>query len=107
MFFCIIFFFRYMPFYHHNSLSTFLYFANTDNEYRLGAFKIQSHLMFFDTAHNSTRTVLDTLRGAFAETARKMWAYIRCMPQTKRPRHNLIIRKCNIILDCGLGRVKG
>ena len=57
-----------------------------------GAFKIQSHLMYFDTEHNSTRTVLATLHGAFAETATKMWAYIRCMPQSKRPRSSLVIR---------------
>ncbi|KAG6001439.1 hypothetical protein E4U21_004328 [Claviceps maximensis] len=43
----------------------------------LSAFKIQSHLMFFDTAHNSTTTVLGSLRHAFQETARKMVAYIR------------------------------
>ncbi len=37
--------------------------------------------MFYDTAHNSTATVLQSLHGAFCETARKMWAYIRCLPR--------------------------
>lgn len=49
--------------------------------------------MFFDTTHNSTRKVLDSLRGAFCETASKMWAYIRCLPRPKRPGSGLVIRK--------------
>lgn len=59
----------------------------------LNAFKIQSHLMFFDTAHNTTRTVLASLHGAFAETAEKMWAYIRCMPKTKKPKPKVVTSK--------------
>ncbi|EXV02575.1 telomerase ribonucleoprotein complex - RNA binding domain protein [Metarhizium robertsii] len=58
----------------------------------INAFKIQSHLMFFDTSHNAPRTVLDSLRGAFAETARKMWAYIRCLPKGRQPSTALITR---------------
>ncbi|TWU77862.1 hypothetical protein ED733_003460 [Metarhizium rileyi] len=58
----------------------------------LNAFKIQSHLMFFDTSHNATRTVLHSLRVAFGETARKMWAYIRCLPNRRQPSTNLITR---------------
>lgn len=57
------------------------------------AFKIQSHLMFFDTAHNSLAKVLASLRGAFRETAAKMWAYVRCLPRPKRPDSGLIARK--------------
>ncbi|KAG5926155.1 hypothetical protein E4U42_003572 [Claviceps africana] len=57
----------------------------------LNAFKIQSHLMFFDTAHNSTSTVLESLRHAFYETARKMVAYIRCLARARRPRPSLVI----------------
>lgn len=49
--------------------------------------------MYFDTNHNSTRTVLETLRGVFSETARKMWAYVRHMPKAQKPRASLIIRK--------------
>jgi len=48
--------------------------------------------MFYDTAHNSTATVLQSLHGAFCETARKMWAYIRCLPRHQQPDANLIIR---------------
>lgn len=45
----------------------------------LGAFKLQAHLMFFDTRHNATRTVLQNLRDALVETAAKAWAYARCL----------------------------
>ncbi|CAM1506740.1 Fc.00g063810.m01.CDS01 [Cosmosporella sp. VM-42] len=65
----------------------------------LNAFKIQSHLMFFDTAHNSTRTVLDSLHGAFCETASKMWAYIRCLPKPQQPSSDLIIRTITKVTD--------
>ncbi|KAF4455059.1 telomerase reverse transcriptase [Fusarium austroafricanum] len=58
----------------------------------LNAFKIQSHLMFYDTSHNSIRTVLASLRGAFVETASKMWAYLRCLGQTKQPGNEIILR---------------
>lgn len=49
--------------------------------------------MYFDTSHNSYRTVLNTLYEAFRETANKMWAYIRCLPKPKQPRNSLVIRK--------------
>ncbi|GAB0139569.1 hypothetical protein EsHS_00000218 [Epichloe bromicola] len=62
----------------------------------LNAFKIQSHLMFFDTAHNTTSTVLKSLRHAFCETARKMVAYVRCFSKMRRPRAGLIIRESPI-----------
>lgn len=45
----------------------------------LNAFKLQAHLMFYDTRHNATRTVLQSLRDALAETAAKAWAYARCL----------------------------
>lgn len=51
----------------------------------LNAFKIQSHLMFFDTKHNSSHTVMRNLRDALVETASKTWAYARCLSATKRP----------------------
>lgn len=44
----------------------------------LNAFKLQAHLMFFDTRHNAPRTVLQNLRDALTETAAKAWAYARC-----------------------------
>lgn len=49
--------------------------------------------MFYDTAHNSTATVLRSLHGAFCETARKMWAYVRCLPRPQRPSAGLITRE--------------
>lgn len=65
----------------------------------LNAFKIQSHLMFFDTTHNSTRTVLQSLHGAFCETATKMWAYIRCLAKARQPSSNIIIRTISKLVD--------
>ncbi|KOS16795.1 Telomerase reverse transcriptase [Escovopsis weberi] len=56
----------------------------------LHAFGLQSHAMFFDTKHNSKATVLRSLRGAFFETAQKMWAYLRCLPAARRPNEKLI-----------------
>lgn len=45
----------------------------------INAFKIQSHLMFFDTSHNTRHAVLANVYTAFVETATKMWAYARCL----------------------------
>lgn len=50
--------------------------------------------MFFDTSYNSRRTTLRNLHGAFTETANKMWAYARCMPQARRPSAQLTIGAC-------------
>jgi hypothetical protein len=57
----------------------------------LDAFKIQSHLMFFDTGLNSATTMLRNIQRAFTETATKMWAYARCLPVLKQPPAKLII----------------
>ncbi|KAK8142011.1 hypothetical protein G3M48_009476, partial [Beauveria asiatica] len=54
------------------------------------AFMIQSHLMFYDTSHNSRTTVLETLRAAFRQTALKMWAYMRSLHRTSRLRPGLV-----------------
>ncbi|CAN8099264.1 unnamed protein product [Discula destructiva] len=51
----------------------------------LNAFKIQSHIMFFDAGHNAGPTVLRNLRDALVETATKAWAYARCLAAAKRP----------------------
>lgn len=45
----------------------------------LNAFKLQAHLMFFDTRHNTPRIVHQNLRNALTETAAKAWAYTRCI----------------------------
>ncbi|KJZ73514.1 hypothetical protein HIM_07070 [Hirsutella minnesotensis 3608] len=57
----------------------------------IDAFKIQSHVIFFDTSHNSRASVLQSLENAFCESSRKMWAYIRCLPKSKRPSSVLVI----------------
>ncbi|TLS29587.1 hypothetical protein PpBr36_01137 [Pyricularia pennisetigena] len=65
----------------------------------LNAFKIQSHLMFFDSTHNSRPTVLANLFGALAETAKKMWAYARAMPQRRRPRTHVVLQTITTLVD--------
>ncbi|KAL7935257.1 hypothetical protein V8C35DRAFT_298970 [Trichoderma chlorosporum] len=65
----------------------------------LNSFKYQSHLMFFDTDHNSVDTVLGSLRGAFSETALKMWAYLRCLSTSARLTANLIIGTIKKVVD--------
>jgi telomerase reverse transcriptase len=57
----------------------------------LNAFKIQSHLMFFDTAVNSAVTTLNNLFDAFSEAATKMWAYTRCLQIARQPSPKLVI----------------
>ncbi|KAK1782090.1 Telomerase ribonucleoprotein complex RNA binding domain-containing protein [Copromyces sp. CBS 386.78] len=61
----------------------------------LNAFKIQSHLLFFDTTHNSFFTTLRNLHSAFVETAVKMWAHARCLStsttQKRKPSTSLVI----------------
>ncbi|KAF5026551.1 hypothetical protein F66182_1340 [Fusarium sp. NRRL 66182] len=65
----------------------------------LNAFEIQSHLMFYDTSHNSTRTVLTSLQGAFSETANKMWAYLRCLGKTQHPSSGMILATITKVID--------
>ncbi|KAJ0365723.1 hypothetical protein COL154_004303 [Colletotrichum chrysophilum] len=65
----------------------------------LNAFKIQSHLMFYDTRHNTLETVFCNLHKAFTETAEKMLAYWRCLPAAKRPRSRMLTQTINRIID--------
>ncbi|KAH0423512.1 telomerase reverse transcriptase [Colletotrichum camelliae] len=65
----------------------------------LNAFKIQSHLMFYDTRHNTLETVFSNLHKAFTETAEKMLAYWRCLPAAKRPRSRMLMQTINRIID--------
>ncbi|KAK9770635.1 putative Telomerase reverse transcriptase [Seiridium cardinale] len=65
----------------------------------LNAFRIQSHIMYFDTSLNSSVTMLSNLHGAFIETATKAWAYARCLPQSKRPAPGLVIRTLKKLTD--------
>lgn len=55
--------------------------------------------MFYDTEHNSTDTVLQSLHDAFSETALKMWAYIRCLPTSQQPSSGLTIRTIAKVAD--------
>jgi len=61
----------------------------------LHAFRIQSHLMYFDTTHNAPHAVLRNVHEVFVETATKMWAYVRCLPRAKRPRPALVVGMCS------------
>ncbi|RYO83600.1 hypothetical protein DL762_006049 [Monosporascus cannonballus] len=65
----------------------------------LNAFKIQSHLMFFDTTLNSATTMLRNAYDAFMETATKAWAYARCLPQQKQPPASLVTRTISKLAD--------
>ncbi|CAH0028696.1 unnamed protein product, partial [Clonostachys rhizophaga] len=73
----------------------------------LHAFRIQSKPMYYDTSHNSTATVLDSLSGAFYETAQKMSAYIHCLPKSKRPSKPLIIRSIIKMVDVAFSLLTG
>ncbi|VUC33904.1 unnamed protein product [Clonostachys rosea] len=73
----------------------------------LHAFRIQSKPMYYDTSHNSTSTVLDSLSGAFYETAEKMSAYIHCLTKSKRPSKSLIIRSIIKIVDVAFSLLTG
>ncbi|SPO00927.1 related to telomerase reverse transcriptase [Cephalotrichum gorgonifer] len=65
----------------------------------LNAFRLQSHMMFYDTSHNSARISLSNLRDSFSETARKTCAYIRCLPPSKRPRESLVAGTLRTLID--------
>ncbi|KYK55586.1 telomerase reverse transcriptase [Drechmeria coniospora] len=65
----------------------------------LNSFKIQSNLMLYDTSHNSTKTVLRSLHGAFRETALKMWIYIRCLTRPQQPSTRLITRTISKVAE--------
>ncbi|KAF0638481.1 hypothetical protein FPSE5266_10706 [Fusarium pseudograminearum] len=83
-----------MPLEHDShDMLTFVFSCRTD------AFKIQSHLMFYDTSHNSTRTVLSSLQGAFVETASKMLAYLRCLGKNQHPSSEMILRTIAKVID--------
>ncbi|KXH48894.1 telomerase reverse transcriptase [Colletotrichum simmondsii] len=69
----------------------------------LNAFKVQSHLMFYDTKHNTLKTVMSNLHKAFAETAEKMWAYWRCLPTSKRPGDGLVMQTLAKVIDVAFG----
>ncbi|KAF5723392.1 telomerase reverse transcriptase [Fusarium mundagurra] len=62
----------------------------------LNAFKIQSHLMFYDTSHNANRTVLNSLRSTFIETASKISRVMRY------PQYICDVRKSQVALNACL-----
>lgn len=47
--------------------------------------------MFYDTNHNSSRTVFRNLFDAFSETATKMCSYARCLPTKQQPASRIVI----------------
>ncbi|KAL1888087.1 Telomerase reverse transcriptase [Ceratocystis pirilliformis] len=58
----------------------------------LRLFRIQSQAMFYDCTHNSTRIAHANLRSAMVDIARRTWAYIRSLPQGKKPRSQVMIQ---------------
>jgi hypothetical protein len=57
------------------------------------SFKLQAQPMFLDTNFNSVGTVQLNLHNAFVESAKKMWAYRKCLPPQKRPGSRLMTSK--------------
>ena len=47
--------------------------------------------MFFDTSHNTVESIQCNIQAAFTDTATKMWAYARCLPNDKQPTTHLVI----------------
>ncbi len=68
----------------------------------LNAFKANSHMMFFDTCHNTSETTSRNMYEAFSATATKMWAYARCLPRRKKPSSGLVIGERTAPLRHGL-----
>lgn len=66
---------------------TFVRFNSSDS------FKLQAHLLYYDTQLNSSATALANIAAAFSDAAVKMWAYARSMPTAQQPRSSLIISK--------------
>ena len=65
----------------------------------LNAFRLQSHMMFYDTVHNPLPVTLANLRAAFAETARKSCAYVMCLPSDRRPSEGLVMGALKKLVD--------
>ncbi|KAL3418000.1 telomerase reverse transcriptase [Phlyctema vagabunda] len=61
----------------------------------LAAFKMQTHAMFLDTAHNTRTTVLRNLHAACIDTATRMWTYGRLVRITSR----VVIRTIADLVD--------
>lgn len=65
----------------------------------LNAFRLQSHMMFYDTAHNPPSVALANLRAAFVETARKSCAYVTCLPPDRRPSQSVVVGALRRLVD--------
>ncbi|KAL5614407.1 uncharacterized protein BROUX77_000244 [Berkeleyomyces rouxiae] len=65
----------------------------------LNSFRIQSQAMFYDSTHNPTHLVHANLRDAMREIARRTWAYIRCLPRSKKPTVAMLIRTTKKLIE--------
>lgn len=65
----------------------------------LNAFRLQSHMMFYDTAHNPPSVTLANIRAALAETARKSCAYVTCLPPDRRPSEGVVVGALRRLAD--------
>ncbi|KAI9832402.1 MAG: hypothetical protein M1819_004390 [Sarea resinae] len=65
----------------------------------LNALKIQAHAMLLDTAYNSLSTVYSNLYRAFRESAMKIYRYVKCLPQGKRPRPAFFYKTIEDVLE--------
>ncbi|KAF7541210.1 hypothetical protein G7Z17_g12014 [Cylindrodendrum hubeiense] len=65
----------------------------------LNAFKIQSHLMFFDTAHNSARTVITSLHGTISKVIDVAFLLLTSKSRTMRyPQYACGVKKAQVAL---------
>lgn len=58
----------------------------------LASFRLQTHAMFLDTAHNATRVVLSGIYTNFVETAIKTYRYYKSLRPRVRPSPGLVAR---------------
>ena len=70
----------------------------------LGAFKVQTHQMFFDTRFNTIGTVLSTIYQNFAETAMKCYRYIKSMRGANQPSADLVIGEHSWFMCCAANK---
>lgn len=68
----------------------------------LNAFRLQSHMMFYDTSHNPPSVTLANLRAAFSETARKSCAYMTCLPPHRRPGDSVVVGALRRLIDAAV-----
>lgn len=65
----------------------------------LASFRLQTHIMFLDTEHNSSKVVLLGIYTNFIETAIKMYRYYKTLRPQSRPSPGLVIRTVQDLVE--------